>query len=203
MATMLGTREVADHFDLSFQHASPSLLRRMRRFGGTEDFLRLVGSIRAESPDAGIRTNVILGFPGETEADVAELIDFLQAAQLDAVGVFGYSDEEGTEAASLPGHLDDDEIRARVEEVSSLVEEVMAQRAEQRVGEPVDMLVESVEGSVAEGRAEHQGPEDGTTTVHLTPDMRGRVTPGTLLRARVVASEGVDLHALEVSVVHI
>ena len=203
LATMLGTPAVADHFDLSFQHASPGLLRRMRRFGGTRDFLGLIESIRRDSPRAGIRTNVILGFPGETEADVAELVDFLAAARLDAVGVFGYSDEDGTEAAGLPGHLDDTEIRARVEEVASVVEELMAQRAEERVGEPVELLVERVDGMVAEGRAEHQGPEDGTTTVHLTPDLRGRVEPGAMLRARVVTSEGVDLHAVEVSVVRL
>jgi ribosomal protein S12 methylthiotransferase RimO len=203
IATMIATPAVADHFDLSFQHASASLLRRMRRFGGTESFLALIDSIRRDSPEAGIRSNVIVGFPGETEDDVAELVDFLGAAQMDAVGVFGYSDEEGTEAAGLPGHLDEAEIRARVDEVAGVVDEVMAQRAEQRVGESVEVLVESVDGLLAEGRAAHQGPEDGSTTVRLIPELRDRVRPGSLLRARVVSSEGVDLHAVEVSVVRI
>ena len=89
---------VAPYFDLSFQHSSPTLLRRMRRFGGTDDFLALIERARALAPDAGFRTNVILGFPGETEDDVAELERFLTEGRLDAVGVFGYSDEEGTEA---------------------------------------------------------------------------------------------------------
>ena len=122
---------------------------------------------------------------------------------MDAVGVFGYSDEEGTEALDLPGKLDEDEIRSRVDAVSGVVDEVMAQRAEQRIGDSVDVLVEHVDGLTAEGRAEHQGPEDGTTSVHLTPDLRGRVAPGSLLRARVVSSDGVDLQAVEVSVVRI
>ena len=138
-----------------------------------------------------------------TRFDVDILTEFLGAAQLDAVGVFGYSDEEGTEAADLPDHLDEGEIRARVDEVSGVVDEVMAQRAEDRIGEQVAVLVEATDGVVAEGRAEHQGPEDGTTSVRLTPDLRGRVRVGSLLRARVVSSEGVDLQAVEVSVVHL
>ena len=200
---MLESPRVADYFDLSFQHASATLLRSMRRFGGTQAFLELISTIRSGSPRAGIRSNVIVGFPGETEADVEELMEFLGAAQMDAVGVFGYSDEEGTEALDLAGKLDEDEIRSRVDAVSGVVDEVMAQRAEQRIGDSVDVLVEHVDGLTAEGRAEHQGPEDGTTSVHLTPDLRGRVAPGSLLRARVVSSDGVDLQAVEVSVVRI
>ena len=146
---------------------------------------------------------MILGFPGETEADVEELISFLGQAQMDAVGVFGYSDEDGTEALGLSGKLDEAEIRSRVGAVSDVVDEVMAQRAEQRVGDDVTVLVEHLDGMTAEGRAEHQGPEDGSTVVHLTPDLRGRVVPGSMLRGRVVASEGVDLQAVEVSVVRI
>src|SRR3954452_6605824 len=93
---------IAPYFDLSFQHSSPTLLRRMRRFGGTDDFLALIERARTLAPGAGFRTNVILGFPGETEDDVAELERFLTEGRLDAVGVFGYSDEEGTEAIGLP-----------------------------------------------------------------------------------------------------
>ncbi len=201
--TMLQAPRVADYFDLSFQHASGPLLRRMRRFGGTESFLELIATIRSGAPDAGIRSNVIVGFPGETEDDVEELMAFLGSAQMDAVGVFGYSDEDGTEAVGLGGKLDESEIRSRVTEVSDVVDEVMAQRAEQRIGHDVEVLVEHVDGMTAEGRAEHQGPEDGSTSVHLTPDLRGRVVPGSMLRARVVASDGVDLQAVEVSVVRI
>ena len=200
---MLEAPRVADYFDLSFQHASAPLLRRMRRFGGTESFLELIASIRSAAPEAGIRSNVIVGFPGETERDVEELMSFLGSAQMDAVGVFGYSDEDGTEAVGLGGKLDESEIRSRVMEVSDVVDEVMAQRAEQRIGQQVEVLVEHVDGMSAEGRAEHQGPEDGSTSVHLTPDLRGRVVPGSMLRARVVSTDGVDLQAVEVSVVRI
>ncbi|MEK9664009.1 MAG: MiaB/RimO family radical SAM methylthiotransferase, partial [Candidatus Nanopelagicales bacterium] len=101
-----GTPGVAPYFDLSFQHASPTVLRRMRRFGGADDFLALVEAIRARAPHGGIRTNVIVGFPGETEADLEILTDFLERAELDAVGVFGYSDEEGTAAVDLDDHVD-------------------------------------------------------------------------------------------------
>ncbi len=201
--TMIESPRVADYFDLSFQHASAPLLRRMRRFGGTKAFLELIDSIRADSPEAGIRSNVIVGFPGETEADVDELMGFLGSAQLDAVGVFGYSDEDGTEGAGMGGKLDESEIRARVAEVAAFADEVMAQRAERRVGQVVEVLVEQVGATSAEGRAEHQGPEDGATTVQLPPGPRGRVQPGSILRSRVVSADGVDLQSVEVSVVRV
>src|SRR6185295_17368912 len=139
------TSSVAAYFDLSFQHAAPSVLRRMRRFGDAERFVGLLDLIRAAAPDAGVRSNVIVGFPGETDADVETLKDFLAAARLDAVGVFGYSDEDGTEAVGLDGHHDPAEIAARVDEVERLAEELTAQRAEDRIGQRVEVLVEAVD----------------------------------------------------------
>jgi ribosomal protein S12 methylthiotransferase len=192
-----GTDGVAPYFDLSFQHAAGPLLRRMRRFGDAEQFLRLLETIRSKASTAGVRSNFIVGFPGETDDDVRVLCDFLAAADLDAIGVFGYSNEDGTEAATMDGQLDADEITDRVDTVTRLVDELTAQRAESRRGEKVAVLVESIadasDGRRAEGRALHQGPEvDGTTTVVGVPEST-RV--GEVVTAAVEASEGVDLVA--------
>jgi ribosomal protein S12 methylthiotransferase len=189
------TPGVSPYFDLSFQHASASVLRRMRRFGDPDSFLALLGRVRDLAPEAGVRSNVIVGFPGETDEDLRTLCDFLVAARLDVTGVFGYSDEDGTEAEGFDGKLDDDEIRGRVEHVTDLVEQLTADRAAERVGELVDVLVESVEdgpdGRAVEGRADHQGPEvDGTTRLPS-----GSYAVGDLVPATVVASEGADLVA--------
>jgi ribosomal protein S12 methylthiotransferase RimO len=190
------TPGVAPYFDLSFQHASASVLRRMRRFGDPASFLGLLDQVRALASEAGVRSNVIVGFPGETEADLETLCDFLVAARLDVAGVFGYSDEDGTEAATYDGKLDDDEIRARTEHVTALVEELNAQRAEERIGETVEVLVESVDEHEVVGRAAHQGPEvDGSTYLLDVP--AGHLAVGDLVVADVVAAEGVDLYAKE------
>jgi ribosomal protein S12 methylthiotransferase RimO len=185
---------IAPYFDLSFQHSSPALLRRMRRFGGTDDFLALIDRARAVAPEAGFRTNVILGFPGETEDDVAELERFLTEGRLDAVGVFGYSDEEGTEAVTLPGKHDQAEIDARVRRITDLVEELTAQRAEDRIGTRVEVLLTEPLGDGRwSGHAAHQDPDaDGTTTLHEVPvdAVAGQVVAG-----EVVGTEGVDLVA--------
>ncbi len=198
LEVIAGTPGVAPYFDLSFQHSSPSLLRRMRRFGGTDDFLRIIERARELAPHAGFRTNVILGFPGETEDDVAELERFLVEGRLDAVGVFGYSDEEGTEAVRLPGKLDQHEIDARVRRITDLVEELTAQRAEDRVGDLVEVLLtedlSAIDGAgVWLGHAAHQDPDaDGTTTVTGVP---ADALAGQLLLAEVVATDGIDLVA--------
>jgi ribosomal protein S12 methylthiotransferase len=191
---LTSTPGVAPYFDMSFQHSSATVLRRMRRFGDTDRFLDLLAQIRAGDPTAAVRSNVIVGFPGETEADVAELERFLIAARLDAVGVFGYSDEDGTEAEGLPDHLPDDVVRQRVARLTELVEELTSQRAEERVGELVEVLVDSVLDGVVEGRTAGQAPEvDGSTT--LGGPGVDVLAVGDLVRARVVATEGVDLIA--------
>ncbi|MUN40077.1 30S ribosomal protein S12 methylthiotransferase RimO [Actinomadura litoris] len=187
-----GTPGVAPYFDLSFQHASGPVLRSMRRFGDRERFLDLLAQVRALAPEAGVRSNFIVGFPGESEDDVEELAAFLTAARLDAVGVFGYSDEDGTEAANLPGKIDPAEVARRVEELTALAEELTAQRAEDRVGTVVEVLLEEEAADGAfEGRAAHQAPEvDGTVLV------RGEgLAVGAIVPARVTGSDGVDLIA--------
>ncbi len=190
---LTGTPGVAPYFDMSFQHSSAAVLRRMRRFGDTDRFLDLLALIRAGDPTAAVRSNVIVGFPGETEDDVAELERFLSAARLDAVGVFGYSDEDGTEAERLPDHLPQDVVDERVARLSALVEELTSQRAEERTGELVHVLVDAVAGDTVEGRTAGQAPEvDGSTT--LVGAVEG-IEVGDLVAARVVGSEGVDLVA--------
>jgi ribosomal protein S12 methylthiotransferase len=201
---MTSTPGVAPYFDLSFQHASGPVLRAMRRFGDRERFCELIEQIRGLAPEAGIRSNFIVGFPGESPADFSELERFLVEARLDAIGIFGYSDEDGTEAAGLPGQLDQQEIADRVEALASLADELMDQRAADRVGEVHEVLIEEQAGDLGRpgrpsgrswryvGRAAHQAPEvDGATEVLADRPL----AVGDLVRARVSGSEGVDLLA--------
>ncbi len=189
---MTSTPKVAPYFDLSFQHASGPVLRRMRRFGSADRFLELLGTIRSKAPAAGVRSNVIVGFPGESEADFATLRQFLIEARLDAIGVFGYSDEESTAAMDFEGKLAEEAINQRVEHLSRLAEELIDQRAKERIGERIEVLVEEIDGPDLEGRALHQGPEvDGSIRI---PSARAKI--GDLLVADVVANEGIDLIAV-------
>ena len=188
VAAIAGSAAVADYFDLSFQHASPRVLRAMRRFGGTKDFLELIEAIRTLTPTAGIRSNVIVGFPGETDEDVDELAVFLEAARLDAVGVFAYSDEDETEAAGLDAKVPEDVIEARRSRIVDVVDELMEQRAAERIGESVRVLVESVDDGVRCGRAAHQGPDDGACLL-----VNSDAEVGEWVDGHVVENEGVDL----------
>ena len=189
LQAMIETEKVAPYFDLSFQHSSPSVLRAMRRFGDSERFLHLISQIRALSPEAGIRSNFIVGFPGETQEDFDNLFEFITAAKLDAVGVFGYSDEDNTEALNLAEKVADEVIRERVEALSSLADEMVSIRATGRIGEQVRVLIEDQE--LQEGRAAHQGPEvDGTTSFIGT-----EFKVGEYIDAVVIDSMGADLVA--------
>ncbi|TRZ73176.1 MAG: 30S ribosomal protein S12 methylthiotransferase RimO [Streptomycetaceae bacterium] len=186
---MIATPKTAPYFDLSFQHTSPTILRRMRRFGDNEKFLHLINQVRVLSPEAGIRSNFIVGFPGETQEDFDELASFITAAKLDAVGVFAYSDEDNTEALKLDSKIDADIIAERLETLSSLADEMVSQRAQARIGENVHVLIEDSE--LQEGRAAHQGPEvDGSTTFIGTDFVVGQYVD-----AMVIDSMGADLVA--------
>jgi ribosomal protein S12 methylthiotransferase RimO len=186
------TEGVAPYFDLSFQHASGPVLRRMRRFGDPRRFLDLLAQVRERAPEAGVRSNFIVGFPGETQEQFDDLVAFLSEARLDVIGVFGYSDEEGTEAASFDGKLAQEIVDERVAALSELAEELAAQRAEERIGSELEILIEEDLGDGGyEGRAAHQGPEvDGSVTVQGIG-----LVPGQMVRAVAVDSEGVDLIA--------
>ena len=190
LQAMVSVEKVVPYFDLSFQHANGDLLRSMRRFGDGEKFLHLISQIRALAPEAGIRSNFIVGFPGETDAQFMDLVEFLSQAQLDAIGVFGYSDEDKTEGMSLQNKVTPEVIGERVAELSTLVDELISQRAEARVGEMVTVLIEDEEEQ--EGRADHQGPDvDGSTFIKS----RNRYRIGEYVEAVVSDVSGVDLIA--------
>ncbi|WP_175408187.1 30S ribosomal protein S12 methylthiotransferase RimO [Streptomyces sp. TRM64462] len=200
---LTSTEKVAPYFDLSFQHSAPAVLRAMRRFGDTDRFLELLDTIRGKAPQAGVRSNFIVGFPGETEEDFAELERFLTHARLDAVGVFGYSDEDGTEAATYERKLDQEVVDERLAHLSRIADELTAQRAEERLGETLEVLVESVESPDGDealdedeyagaGRAAHQAPETDGQVLFTSG---AGLAVGRMVKAKVVDTEGVDLVA--------
>jgi ribosomal protein S12 methylthiotransferase len=190
LQAIVSVDKVAPYFDLSFQHANGDLLRSMRRFGDGEKFLHLITQIRALNPEAGIRSNFIVGFPGESDAQFMDLIEFLTQAQLDAIGVFGYSDEDKTEGKTLENKVAPELITERVNELSTLVDELITQRAEARIGQKVSVLIE--DEAEQEGRAEHQGPDvDGSTFIKS----RNKYRVGEYVDAVVSDVLGVDLIA--------
>lgn len=187
LQSMIENEKVAPYFDLSFQHSSKSVLRAMRRFGGTEEFLHLINQIRALAPEAGIRSNFIVGFPGESEADFTELCQFIESAQLDAVGVFGYSDEDGTEALTMENKLSEEVVAERVAQLSTIADFAVSTRATGRIGESVEVLIDDPE--LQEGRAAFQGPEVDGTVAFIGSNFKA----GDWVRAVITESAGADL----------
>ena len=185
---------VCSYFDLSLQHASAPVLRRMRRGGSAEGFLELVGRIRALDPDAAFRSNFILGFPGERAADVRRLEAFLEAARLDWVAFFAWSPEDGTAALALDGRVPPATARARVERVQELQDRVLAEAQQGWVGRRLEGLVERVEDDgTAEGRSFREAPEsDGVVRVEEAPRP---VRVGEYVAAEVTAAHGPELLA--------
>jgi ribosomal protein S12 methylthiotransferase len=185
---------VCSYFDLSLQHASAPVLRRMRRGGSAERFLELVGRIRALDPDAAFRSNFILGFPGERDADVRQLEAFLEAARLDWVAFFAWSPEDGTAALELDGRVRAATARARVERVQELQDRLLAEAQAGWVGRRLEVLVERVEdGGAAEGRSFREAPDaDGVVRVE---DLSRSITVGEYLPVVVTAAQGPELLA--------
>jgi ribosomal protein S12 methylthiotransferase len=174
------------YFDLSLQHVSRPLLRRMRRWGDGERFLARIEAIRAGQPDAAFRSSFIVGYPGETEADHDQLLQFVDAAQLDWAGFFAFSREEGTYAADLDGHVPAPLVAERLNELTERQDAITASRRHALVGREVEVLVD--EPGV--GRTHREAPEiDGIVRV---PDA---LPVGGFARVTVTSVTGPDLEA--------
>jgi ribosomal protein S12 methylthiotransferase len=177
------------YFDLSLQHSSGPLLRRMRRWGDGDRFLRRVAAIRARRPDAAFRSSFIVGYPGETEADHDDLLAFVAAADLDWAGFFAYSPEDGTYAAGLDGTVAADLVAERLAELRELQDGITARRRDALIGQVLEVLVDAP--GVARGHRE--APEiDGIVAVppHLPV--------GEVVKVHVDGAAGPDLEATPV-----
>jgi ribosomal protein S12 methylthiotransferase len=178
------------YFDLSLQHVSAPLVRRMRRWGNGEKYLERIEQIRSLRPDAAFRSNFIVGYPGETEEDHDELMRFVEAAQLDWCGFFSYSLEDGTYAADLDGVVEPTLVDERLAELRELSDPISALRRDELIGTDARVLVD--EPGIA--RSHREAPEiDG---VILVPD---ELEVGEFHQVHIVGAEGPDLHAVPAS----
>ncbi len=190
---MAGHGTIADYFDLSLQHSSPRLLRSMRRPGSGDRHLELIERIRKAAPGAATRSSFIIGYPGETDDDVEELVEFLGAAQLDWAGFFPYSAEEGTDASTMPDQVPPTLISERMRYVQEAQDEITTARNGSVVGRTLRILVDQVEDAQPVGRSYREAPEiDGLILLD-------RGEPGEWLTATIVGAYGTDLSAMVVA----
>jgi ribosomal protein S12 methylthiotransferase len=183
---VIGGPSGVPYYDLSLQHVSKPLLRRMRRWGDGERFLRRIADIRDRYPEAAFRSNFIVGYPGETETDHDALLRFVEEADLDWVGFFSYSNEEGTHAATLDGHVDDGLVKERLVELTELQDGITAARRRALVGREIEVLVDGP----GVGRSHRETPEiDGIVEVPET------LAVGVFHRVLVDGAFGPDLVA--------
>jgi ribosomal protein S12 methylthiotransferase len=192
------TSRVCRYRDIPFQHAAPEIVRAMNRPGGAESYLDFLARLRAACPEVSVRSTFIVGFPGETERHFEELLAFVRGVRLDWAGVFKYSREEGSPAASLPGQVPRRVAQERYDRLMRLQQEITAARNARWLGRTVDVLVENVDGSRAVGRHEGQAPEiDGIVTVDLHDlPPAARPSPGQWVSVRVTGVDGYDLAAV-------
>lgn len=196
IAAIGGARRVLPYVDVPLQHGSDAMLKAMKRGTTAARQRRLVERLRAGIPALTLRTTFIVGFPGETDADFEALCEFVREARFDRVGVFRYSDEEGTAAAGYAGKVPRSVARARYRALTTLQRGIMAERLGEQIGREVDVLVDAVMGrGRALGRLASQAPEiDGVT--HLASPRSAELAPGALVRARLTGVRaGVDLDA--------
>ncbi|MDH3378011.1 MAG: radical SAM protein, partial [Gammaproteobacteria bacterium] len=190
---------VLPYLDIPFQHASPKILKLMRRPANTQGNLDRISAWRDVCPDITIRSTFIAGFPGETEADFAELLQFLEEAELDRVGCFAYSPVSGATANELPDAVPDavrDERRDRLLAVQADISERKLQR---KIGNTVKVIIDEVDRGQGIGRSEGDAPDvDGRVFVE---NAQGAV-PGDILEVVVVTADQYDLHAVAQPVKH-
>ncbi|MBM3459493.1 MAG: 30S ribosomal protein S12 methylthiotransferase RimO, partial [Armatimonadetes bacterium] len=185
---------VAKYVDIPLQHVDPALLRSMNRPGSGDEYRALLARARAACPELAVRTSFIVGFPGETEAQFAALLQFVREGELDHVGVFAYSREVGSPAARLPEQASLRRKQNRLDRVMRLQQRVSRRRLRRRIGSRVEVLVEQVRGEIGLGRTAGQAPDvDGVT--HLCLSAQTTTQPGDFVLAEVTGAREYDLEA--------
>ncbi len=188
--TIAANEKVCKYIDVPLQHCSDRILRAMNRRGSKQEYLDLFGRIREECPDAALRTTFMVGFPGETEEEFEELMDFVRRVRFDRMGVFCYSAEDGTPAALLPNKVGRRTTNSRYRKLMELQREISLGRNKELIGARLEVLVESVEGKSAVGRSYRDAPDiDGV--VYL--ENPGQAAPGDFITAEVTEARDYDL----------
>jgi ribosomal protein S12 methylthiotransferase len=189
---LMAAGRVLPYLDVPFQHSHPRVLKAMKRPASGEKNIERIRAWRAICPELTIRSTFIAGFPGETEAEFAHLLDFLREAELDRVGCFAYSPVEGAAANALPGQLADEVREERRARFMQVQEEISARRLARKVGSVQRVLIDEVGPTVSMGRTAADAPEiDGVVYVKTG---RRKLAPGDFVEAKITSAEEHDLH---------
>jgi len=187
---LMADRKILPYLDIPFQHANKRILGLMKRPGSAENTIERVQSRRKAVPDLTIRSTFIVGFPGETESEFQELLDFLKEAQLDRVGCFKYSPVDGAKANELPNHISEEVKEERLARFMETQAEISAARLQQKVGKLIDVLIDEVDEEGAVGRSMADAPEiDGLVFLNGETDLN----PGDFVSGTVIAADEHDL----------
>jgi ribosomal protein S12 methylthiotransferase len=188
---LMADGRILPYLDIPFQHASPRILKLMKRPGNVEKTLERVQNWRRQVPDLTIRSTFIVGFPGETDAEFQELLDFLREAELDRVGAFAYSPVDGAKANDLPGQIDDELKEDRLEQFMAVQAEISAAKLQRKVGRTVKVLVDEIDADGAWGRSSADAPEiDGAVRI----DDGQLLKPGQFVDVLVEEADAHDLY---------
>jgi len=189
---LMAEGKILPYLDVPLQHGSPEILKRMKRPAAAEKSQERIKRWREICPDITLRSTFIVGFPGETEDDFKQLLDFLQEAQLDRVGCFQYSPVKGAAANELPNHVPDEIKQERWERLMALQQDISTQRLQAKVGKTAEILIDSVDDQGAIGRSSADAPEiDGKVYLDGITDL----SPGDLVEAEITGADEYDLWA--------
>lgn len=191
---MARERKICRYLDIPFQHISDNQLTAMKRRHTKADACRLIEKLRAAIPDIALRTTLLVGYPGETEADFTELMEFVKDTKFDRLGVFAYSEEEGTYSATrLSDDVDDDVKQSRVDRIMRLQERISLENNAKRIGQKMRAIIDRKEGDFYIGRSEYDSPE---VDQEIIIDSAGRrLIRGRFYDVRITDVEDYDLYA--------
>jgi ribosomal protein S12 methylthiotransferase len=184
-----GAQKIVNYFDLPIQHVNNNILKAMRRPETTEQIRRLIEDLRTAIPDVTLRTTLIIGFPGETDDQFAELLDFVKWARFDALGCFTYCPEQGTPAAKLPDQIPQAIKDERLEELMLAQQEIAFAKNAQRIGSKLKCLVDFADNNTVKGRFQGQAPEIDSVCIINNCS----ANPGQFVETKVIDTNDYDL----------